>query len=235
MAKGKQNLNRTIDADPPGDLEVKCRELPETFEGIQYQIGRLVKYVQLGCRDPLIIEAARLIAAHWTKMVEEMSRREGNPISAHDNHVIQLEAIDIWCRHHFCYVNDPDGIEVIQTPRRELKATKVPREVLVHVMEPFYAAMELDNPGAFHRSSYEPPPLYIGDCDEALALELAMCASLGISPVYFRFGGQEDKIHHIWGMVEAGGRKWDVDLTNPEFGLGDYDEFPHYEYLEVEL
>jgi hypothetical protein len=223
-----------MSAPSPVDGEVRRTALPDTFDGIRFQIGRMVKYVQDARKDPLVIDTARLAAVHYAKFVEEMSAREGNPISAHNNKTIMLEGIDIWCRHHFCYVNDPPNIEVIQTPRRMVKMTKVAREVLEHIMEPFYAAMEEVDP-AFYRGSYSPPPAFIGDCDEPVALMLAMCCCLDITPVRFRFGGNEGTLHHVWGRVFADGNWYDSDLTEPGYKLGDVSTFEAYEEVEVPL
>lgn len=225
---------RALDAAPPGDGEVIRTKLPETFDGIRYEIGRLVKYVQDARKDPLIIDTARLVAANYGKFVEEMTRRQGKEISAHQNKVIQAEGLHLWCRDVFYYVNDPANIEVIQTPRRMVKQTKVPREVIAQLMEPFYRAMELADP-SFHKASYEPPPLYIGDCDEAVATFLGMAAALEIAPVKFRFGGTNGTLHHIWGAVYADGDWYDSDLTELGYNLGDFSKFEHYEELEIPL
>lgn len=197
-------------------------------------MGRMVAYVQEARKDPLVIDAARLAAVHFGKFVEEMSAREGKPIIAHNNKTIALEGIDIWCRHHFCYVNDPANVEFMQTPRRMIKQTRVPREVLEHFMEPYYKAME-NADASFDRASYSPPPLYIGDCEEAVSLMLGMCAALDITPIKFRFGGTGGTLHHVWGQVQADGEWYDSDLTEPEYRLGDFSDFEHYDELEIPL
>lgn len=225
---------RSMSAPSPGTGEVRRTSLPDTFDGIRYEIGRMVQYVKDARKDPLVVDTARLAAVHFGKFVEEMSAREGKPISAHNNKTIMLEGIDIWCRHHFAYVNDPANIEYMQTQRRMIKTTKVPREVLEHIMQPFYAAMEKTDP-SFARSSYSPPPLYIGDCEEAVSLMLGMCAALDITPVRFRFGGNGGTLHHVWGKIQADGEWYDSDLTEPEYKLGDFSDFESYEELEIPL
>lgn len=152
-----------LTAPSPRNGEIRRTALPDTFDGIRFEIGRMVKYVQDARKDPLMIDTARVICANFGKFVEEMSRREGKPISAHNNKTLYVEAIDLWCREYFCYVNDPPNVEVIQTAPRMVKQTKIPREVIEHIMEPFYKAMEASDP-SFYRGSYTPPPMFIGDC-----------------------------------------------------------------------
>ena len=190
------------------------------------------KYVQAARRDHIVIEAAKQMAARWTRMVEKMSAENGDPFSAHDDKLIQLEAIDIWCREYFCYVEDPDGIELIQTPRRMYKQTRVPQEVLEGIMRPFFKAMERADP-SFHRGDYPTPPLFIGDCDEAATMVLGLCSALRLGPLAFRFGGNNGMLHHVWAQVYANGEWWDSDVTEPGYELGDFTKFDHYESLEI--
>jgi hypothetical protein len=185
-------------------------------------------------KDPVVIDCARIAASQWGKMVEQLSAQEGRPVDAHNNKTIALEGIDIFCRAHFCYQNDPTNAELIQTPRRMVKTTRVPREVLEHIMEPFYKALEMNDP-AFYRGSFPPAPMFIGDCDEAAAMVCAMAAALEIDPVAFRFGGNDETLHHVWAYVNADGNWYDSDITEPNFRLGDHSPFDHYETYEVPL
>lgn len=225
---------RAMDAPAPEAGEVRRTALPDTFDGIRFEIKRMARYVKEGCRDPIVIDAARLAVSQWAKFVEEMSRREGRPIDVHNNKTIQLEGIDIWCRNHVFYVNDPVNREVIQTPRRMVKQTRVPQEVLVALMDPFYRAMELEDP-SFYRGSYTPPQITSGDCDECALLVCSMAAALDITPVAFRFGGMGGTLHHVWGAAHADGVWYDSDLTEPEYKLGQHGNFEHYETYEVPL
>lgn len=226
--------NLAIDAPSPSDGEVRRTALPDTFDGIRFEIARMVKYVQDARKDPLIIDAARQICANYGKFIEAMSAREGRPISAHNNKTLYLEGIDIWCRDHFCYVNDPPNVEVIQTPRRMVKQTRVAREVIEHIMEPFYRQMEEADP-SFHRGTFSPPPVFIGDCDEGATIVLALCACMDIGPCRFRFGGNEGTLHHVWARVNADGNWYDSDITEPEYRLGDFSQFEAFEEVEVPL
>lgn len=152
-----------IQAAPPKDGEVFRTALPDTFDGIRFEIGRMVTYVQDGRKDPLMIETARQLCSAYGDFVAEMGRREGQEINVHNNKTLYVEAIDLWCREHFTYVNDPPNIEVIQTGRRMVKQTRVPREVIASIMDPFFKAMEQADP-SFNRSSYTPPAKFVGDC-----------------------------------------------------------------------
>lgn len=208
--------------------------LPDTFDGIRWEIGRLVRYVQDGRKNPVVIQAARLASAHYAKFVEEMSAREGRPVDVWQNKVVQLEGLFLFCRHHFFYVNDPEQIEVVSTPENQVRQTRVAIEVLRDIMEPFYRAMEARDP-SFYRGSYTPPRLYIGDCDEAIGLLLAMAAALQIVPVRFVFGGNGGQLHHVWARAYADGQFWDADLTERRFNLGEKLGFEAEEELEVPL
>lgn len=226
--------NRALDAPPPADGEVRRTALPDTFDGIRFEIGRMIRYVQDARKDALLIDASRLLCSQFGKFVESMSAREGNPISAHNNKTLQLEAIDVWCRDHFCYVNDPPNVEVIQTPRRMWKQTRIPREVLAHIMEPFYKAMEETDP-AFSRASYEPAPLFSGDCDEGASMVLSLAACMDVGSLRFRFGGNDGTLHHVWAKVQADGQWYDSDITEPNYKLGEFSKFDAYEEVEIPL
>ncbi len=232
--KGGEFPARAISAPAPGPNEVRRTALPDDFGGIRFEVGRMAKFVSEARGDAVVIDCARLAASHWGKMVEEMSARAGNPVSAHNSKAIALEGIDIWCREHFRYQNDGTNVEVIQTPNRMTKFTKVPMDILKHFMEPFYRAFEKDDP-SFYRHSYDPPPIFIGDCDEAASIVCAMAAALDITPVTFRFGGDGETIHHVWARIHADGEWYDSDITEPDFRLGEASSFATYESYEIPL
>lgn len=230
----KRTGGRALSEPSPVINEVRRTALPDTFEGIRFEIGRMSKYVQEARGDAVVIDCARLAASHWAKMVEEMSARQGNPVSTHNSKAIALEGIDLWCRQHFCYQNDGTNVEVIQTPRRMANMTKIPKDVLKHFIEPFYRAFEQSDP-SFYRGSYSPPPLFVGDCDEAAIMVCSMAAALDITPVSFRFGGGGGTLHHVWARIFADGEWYDSDVTEPEYKLGQTSQFDHYESYEIPL
>jgi hypothetical protein len=227
-------VGRAMSQPSPKMNEVRRTALPDTFDGIRFEVGRMAKYVQEARGDVVVIDCARLAAAQWGKMVEEMSAREGNPVSAHGSKAIALEGIDLWCRQNFCYQNDGTNVEVIQTPRRMANMTRVPKDILRHFIEPFYRAFEASDP-AFYRHSYEPRPVYVGDCDESAIMVCSMAAALDITPVSFRFGGGGGTLHHVWARVFADGEWYDSDVTEPQFKLGETSRFDHYESYEIPL
>lgn len=243
MAQRKRVMGRAVpvseggsalDAPIPTDGQVLRTSLPDTFDGIRFEIGRMVKYVQEGRKDPLMIDTARMIASNYGDFVAEMGAREGREIPVHNNKTLYVEGIDLWCRQYFTYVNDPPNIEVVQTGRRMVKETKIGRDVVAAIMEPFYRAMEEADP-SFDRSSYTPVPKFIGDCDEAAVIFCTLCACLDISPVQFRFGGNDGTLHHVWSRVQADGQWYDSDLTEPGYRLGDFSRFTSYESVEIPL
>jgi hypothetical protein len=234
QAPYKTERRKAIDAPSPGDGQIVRTALPDTFDGIRFEIGRMAKYVAEARRDPVVIDAARMAASQWGRIVAQLSEEEGHPIDVHNNKTIALEGIDIWCRDIFCYQEDPAGIEMLQTPRRMVKTTKVAREVIAHVMGPFYRALEREDPG-FDRGKFSPRPIFVGDCDEASTIVCAMAASIGITPVAFAFGGDGGTLHHTWAKVSADGEWYDCDVTEPNFRLGDKSNFDHYEEYEVPL
>jgi hypothetical protein len=115
-----------------------------------------------------------------------------------------------------------------------VRMTRVGKDILKHFIEPFYRAFERTD-GSFDRRSYEPPPIFAGDCDEASVAVCSMAAALNISPVAFRFGGTDGTLHHVWARVFADGQWYDSDVTEPDFKLGDVSSFEHYEEYEIPL
>lgn len=233
-----------ITSPSPRDGEVRRTALPDTWDGIRFEIGRMLQYVKDAAKDPIVREHTRRICGQYL----EMAGSEGRSMDGADPAAVCLEAIDAWCRDHFAYVNDPPGIEVLQTPRRMVKQTRVPPEVLASVMAPFYDAMgAVEDPQRVQ--DYRPPPLCWGDCDEGGVLTLGHCAcapieraslgqegpKAGLGPLRFRFGGHDGTLHHVWSFIRCGDKWWDVDLTEPDYKLGDHSRFDHYEEVEVPL
>jgi hypothetical protein len=230
----KPRSQRAIDAPGPGNGEVTRTALPDTFDGIRFEIGRMAKLVSEARRDPVVIDAARMAASYWGQIVAQISGQEGRPIDVHNNKTIALEGIDIWCRNSGVYQNDPAGIELLQVSRRMVKMTKMPREVLAHFVEPFYKALELKDPGLY-RGKIGVSPVFVGDCDEAATIICSMAAAIDITPVAFAFGGGGGTLHHTWARVQADGTWYDSDITEPGFELGDKSVFDHEEEYIIPL
>lgn len=234
--------NSALDAPPPAPGEVVRTALPDTFDGIRFEIGRMRKYVQAVKGDAWMAAFAREICAKYSPLAGSV------PGADRDERVRYCEALDLWCRDHYAYVNDPPNIEVIQTPKRMVKQTMVPREVIKALMAPFYEEFAGANPN-FYLEGYVPPPLYIGDCDEAVCCYLGLCVAMpggagepkmGASEddgvrTYFRFGGNDGTLHHVWGRVRVNGQDIDADHTEPGYKIGDFSRFEAYESAEVPL
>lgn len=231
MAKPRK-LEQTIDAPAPQGGRARRIKLPNDWRGIQYEIGRMGAQIKEQYANPEIIDCARQVAGRWVRFVEDQMARRGEPYRVGNSQAVRLEGIDIWCRHHFVYCNDPNDKEVIQTPVRELRQTKLGSEFVNMLMEPFYREIEAQN-SEFDRQAYQPPPLFVGDCDEALTLLLSMASALGMRPIKFIFGATGDQIHHVWGQVTADGETYDIDLTDPAYKLGDRGAYDYTEEYEI--
>jgi hypothetical protein len=103
--------------------------------------------------------------------------------------------------------------------------------VIKEIIAPFYEEFER----AEFRSEYEPPAIYIGDCDEGSTCMLGLCACVPIPEIglRYRFGGNEGTLHHVWAYVGADGKFYDCDHTEPGYKMGDYSRFEAYEEAEV--
>lgn len=240
----RQMSKSALESPPPEAGEVIRTALPDTFDGIRFEIGKMVNYVKHAANDPFMVE-------HASSIVEGFARRAemgGVSLSGVDPRGLAMEAIEGWCRDHYSYVNDPPNIEIIQTPKRMVKQTMIPEAVTRDIMEPVLGAME--NALGARVREYKFPGMTSGDCDEGSTLMNANCAAwkgdagtlaarqgLGgsIRPIRFRFGGNGGTLHHVWARPYLGEDGVDCDLTEPGYGLGDYSKFEQYEEVEVEL
>jgi hypothetical protein len=238
----RQASTSALDAPPPGSGEVRHTALPDTFDGIRFEIGRMTKYVASARNDPWLADFASWICSNYARMAGSLAALEGK--APGDQRTIACEALDRWCRDHFAYVNDPPNIEVIQTPRRMVKQTLIPSAVVKSILEPFYEEFAQAEP-SFYVEGYVPPPLYFGDCDEAVVAFLGLCVALpaggpgmngaGEEPIRacFRFGGNDGTLHHVWARVYVGATEIDADHTEPGYKIGDFSRFEAYEEVEV--
>jgi hypothetical protein len=190
---------------------------------LAFSIERMVKIVRDARKDHLMIDFARQIGTRYADMVEHFSAKDGNFQSGHNNKTLYAEAIHLWFRAHFSEGADLRG-----------DTTRDAREVIAHVMTPWYEAMSLDDPSRY-RARLTPPPIFNGDYPDAVALELGACACLEVYPLQFRFGMENDVPVHVWGRVYAGGQWHDTDISQPGFQLGDSLKFEWVDYVEVPL
>lgn len=234
---------------PPKKGEVIRTALPDTFDGIRFEIGKMVNYVKHFALDPEMVADTRRIVNDYAVAAEQQAQMNGTSLGNVDPRSIAIEAISDWCREHVAYVNDPPNIEIIQTPRRMVQQTKIPSEVTRDIMGPIMGVMEqVLGPEV---SDYEFKGLACGDCDELSTLMNARCAAWKadssemssakmaesgmIRPIRFRFGGNGGTLHHVWARPYLGETGIDSDLTEPGYNLGDYSQFEQYEEVEVGL
>jgi hypothetical protein len=182
----------------------------------------MAKVIVDGRKDDLLVDFARLISVHYGKMVEKFSDLEGSPVSAHNNKTLFLEAIDLWCRATF-------------TRKTGGRPTENPRDIIEWVMEPYYEALELEDPSQYRARSRGDQPAYSGDPDAATAIALALCACLDIQPIRIRLGIQAGEPVRAWGRVYADGKWYDTDVNDPALALGEHQEFEDYKEMEVPL
>jgi hypothetical protein len=243
LGRSQEFGRAAVSAPSPRSGEVLRTTLPDTFDGIRFEIGRMGQYVKDSVHDSAVRRQAAEIQGTYGRMIHDTVSMNGDSLSTSDERVLKLQAIDEWCREHFRYVNDPPNIEVIQTPGRMVKQTKVPTNVIRYIMAPFYDAFVAANP-SFHVESYEPPPTYVGDCDEGVVEMQGLCACTfkgktslnGPSDnarLFFQFGGNEGTLHHVWAKVLIDGTEYHADHTEPGYKLGDHSKFDAYEDVEV--
>jgi hypothetical protein len=197
-------------------------ETAQVMDGIASEIGRMVDQIRAARKDGLYLDFSRLIGIHFGRMVEESAETEGKSVSAHNNKVLFLEAIDLWSRGAFAR-----GI-------RKGPALGSARAVIAAVMEPVYEAMSLDDPSLW-RGRLRTPPAYNGPHVDAVAAELGLAACLEIVPIRLRFGIDQGVPKHVWGLVQADRRWFDTDISRPDLALGEHLEFEEYDEVEVPL
>jgi hypothetical protein len=204
-------------------LGIKEVAAEEEREGVSDDIRGMAEKVAKGRKDPLLVDCARVVGVHHAKMVEFFSAAEGRPVPSHNNKTLFLDAIDLWCRRHF------------STYGRSGPRTEDPREVIAHIMQPYYEAMELEDPAEYRMGPQEPPPSYVGSPEDATCTALALCACLDVAPIRFAFGMRDDQPERMWGRVQADRKWYDTDVNEPDFVLGDRPDYSKVEEVEVPL
>lgn len=194
-------------------------EVPE-----QMSHARLSACIKAGRKDELVIDFARLCAAHWAKMVEHVSLNEGRAVNVHGDQALHLEALDIVARRLYA----PGR------PRRGA-LTEDPRDPIRHLLEPWHQALELDDPSLYRMPRMGECPVYVGREEDALCLLLSMCVSVDVQPVGLRWGIESGRAVRVWGVAQVGEDLYDIDPNDARLRLGEHLEFPEYETLEVPI
>jgi hypothetical protein len=217
---------RMIDISVPGPGEAKVVPIPDSFDGIRCEVGRLIAYIYEAKKDPLVLATAQKIA----ELSMGTARQVGRKLAKESLDVIQLRGIDAWCRARYQYVANPVGIEIIKTPARVLRELDIPEEIALAMWEPIrnsFCKVTGQNP----KKLTLPTPKFTGTSAVATCLVLSLAAAIGISPIRMRFGGIDDSVHHVWANVYAGGRFYDVDIAESEFDKTG--TFQTYQLLDV--
>jgi hypothetical protein len=197
--------------------------VPVDSKKLKFSVDRLVQAVQDYRKDEVVIDFSRQTMTRFAEVVAKVSSLEGNPVSAHNNKTSFLEGIDIWFRRTYATPPAPGD-----------PGTSRARDIIVHVMTPWYEAMDLEDPSKWN-GRLTPPPAYDGDPTDAVAIMLGACACLEIYPLRFCFGMDKDDAVYVWGMARADGRWYDCDIMNPSARIGDRPKFGKIEEVEIPL
>jgi len=199
----------------PKSGEVRRTSLPGTFDGIRFEIQRLIRYVQDGCRHPLVISTARRIVEEYLPWL-----RRGEVLKEVD----VLRVVHGWAQANYQHVPNPPGVDIIETPVRQIKRLLVPPEAEAMIYEPFIRdARTLMKPQ---------PPRITGSLANSMSLVLSLLPALGVRFVRMRFGGQDGTVYYPWASARAGGRWHDLDILRP---FDDPEAFEHVEDINVPL
>lgn len=190
--------------------ETRVTKFPDSFDGIKYTLGRMVQMIQESRKDPLVISTARKIAAlsiPGRKIRGDQTREWWI-----------LKGIYGWCKDNFVYVDDPVGIELIQTPNRMLRELQIPPQLQTLMWKPIAKGM----------GGKMPRPKMTGDSDEAATIALALAAALGIGPLKLCLGGTDGTFHYVWGAAKINGKWRNIDILSDKFDkhppFGDIDD-----------
>lgn len=217
-----------IDRQIPAPGEIVRTALPDSLDGIRFEIGRLVKYVQEGHKDPLIIATAEKIV----ELAAGTARKLGRKVTTGTRELIWLEGIHAWCHKNFEHVENPAGAEVIKTPARMLRELEIPEGLAMAFWEPIRDSMAKAD-GKDPLKLKLPKPKVTGSTAISSCLVLTLAAAAGIAPVRFAFGGHHGSFHYLWGSVFASGKWHDVDILLPKFGKRKY--FDSCEVIDVPI
>lgn len=226
MHKTRQNLGVAVDAPPPREGEVVRTKVPDTMEGIRFEMGRMVQTVREAVGDPVVVDASRMVLLGSTPK----------------NRISEMAALFGWTKAHFHYVSDPINKEYMQTTKRMIRQTQVPKAVLARILAPIYANASNGKVRMSGREMHGPLPKALGDCEEASTFLAGMLGGVGILP-RFRFGGAGKSLYHVWVQgfappdAELGvgdeGRWIDMDITEPSYELGQHAPFQRYAHMDI--
>lgn len=212
-----------FDDAPPGRGENIIRNIHDDERGIRFEVGKMVQYAQSFMHDPLVLRTARNVVS----------------VCRQKDKLCEMQALFLWVKGNYRYVNDPPGREVIQTPVSQIMEMLTPPHVLrqilgddlIRQMEGFGARSRMSETAhsfvcasCFRTELSGPKPKTSGDCDEGATLLATMLGAVGIVP-RFRFGGMlrgnACNYHHVWVQARDAGGNWiDMDVTEEKSKLG---------------
>lgn len=208
--------------------EIVRTTLPDSFDGIRYEIGRVVKYIQEGRKDPAVIALAQKIAELAAGTARQLKRK----VNSDTRDLIWLEGIHAWCHANFEHVSNPVHIELLKTPARMIRELDIPEAFSRALWEPIRDQMAA-SAGKDPAKLKLPTPKITGNSAMAGCLVLTLAAAVGITPLRLRFGGDDGTLYYIWGSAHAGGQWHDVDILLPKFGKAL--KFNCYENVDIPL
>lgn len=216
------------EAPQPAPGQERRTQIPDSMDGIQFEIARIAKFIVEGKRDPLVIATAHKIA----ELSAGAARQAGGKLAKEPREVSWLRGIHAWGRDHFLHVPNPSSTEILKTPARMLRELEIPEEFARAFWEPIRDAIA-KAAGRDPATLELPKPRITGSSGVAVCLGLSLAAALGLGPLRMRLGGHGEALHHVWGQVQAGDRFHDLDLMLPKFG--DAERFDTYALVDVPL
>ena len=234
MGTSYKDLPDPYSYSSPSQGESITHSIPDTDAGINFEIARMGKYVQDFRANPLVVKTARNVVSLCNAKDKKC----------------EMNALFLWTKNNFRYVNDPVLAEAIATPVQQLGSLMSPPSLLEAILGDALIR-QMDSFGV-GQSLLEPPnqiastPCFdrkqivrnrvSGDCDEGAIFLGTLLAAVGIVP-RFRFGGQKTSdgkcnYHHVWLQGADDQGKWyDMDVTEDDSKLGwfhkDFNCFGH--------
>jgi len=202
----------------PKKGEIDRTKLPNTMEGVRFEIARISKYIVDGCKDPLVIFTAQKIAG----LALGTARQLGQKVTDKNRELIILKGLHAWGHANFEHISNPPNVEIIKTPARMIRELEIPEEFARAFWDPIRESM------AKGKKVGLPKPRITGSCGVSTTLILTLAAAVGFRFLQMKFGGQKECLHYLWGCVNVGDRWIDVDILMPEFG-------EHHKFEKVEL
>lgn len=208
----------------PKPNEVLKTQLPDSLDGIRFEIARISKYITEGAKDPLVITLAQKVAELSIGTARQLRRK----ITDETRDLIVLEGIHAWGHANFEHVSNPANTEVIKTPAKMLRELEIPEEFARSIWEPIRDVMAKKP-----EKLTLPKPRITGSTAVSTCLLLTLAAAVGITPMRMRFGGDDGSLYYLWGNVSAAGKWHDVDILLPKFGK--HKAFGCYELIDIPI